>query len=746
MIILLFIGLVILVTVLGIIVYINSHKQVLNQVFLIFIALVDFWVISNLLSHIPFNKWALLGAQLGIIGPAWIPPVLLIFSYIFCYDLNRFRERRKFIYLTFIPSILISLFTFSRYNVVSLEVTPEGNFFTPGVLYYYFITFFIVSSIIIITYLIKAYKNSTGVKHLQAIYIIFSIVFTIIIGLIFTAILPFFNIKKTTFVGPFSTVFFIGFTSYAIVKHRLMDIKLVVRRYLVYTASLVTVVVPVIIVRYISIIYYYDYATLVEFIVLILAIFVFLPLKNYYYRVANKYLFSSLYDSAEVIASVSDKLRSTLNIKSIYSHIYESLNKAMHLKAFGVLKYSEKTENYYVQYNKGFHLKNRKKFANNRVLHEIFVKRNKALVIDEAIRTHYNSRTKETLDMLTGLEVSILMPLNIKDKVVGLLALGPKESGDMYNKEDMQVLEVISAQAAVAIENATLYDESLKFGIKLKKEVKKATAELRVMNEKLKELDAAKSEFISIASHQLRTPLTVIKGYISMILEGNFGKLGIKEKDPLEKVYESNERLIQLVENLLNISRIESGRLQFTFDNIQLENMAKSVVNELASHAKRKNLKVVYEPPKKPLPLILIDEEKIRQVVMNLIDNAIKYTKDNGKVTVTLREVAGKMQPSAVKARLAEAGVEATTINNFIEFCVEDTGMGIPPNEMKNLFKKFSRAAGTSVVHTEGTGLGLYVARKMIEAHAGRIWAESEGEGQGSRFCFRLPVIEALKK
>ena len=286
----------------------------------------------------------------------------------------------------------------------------------------------------------------------------------------------------------------------------------------------------------------------------------------------------------------------------------------------------------------------------------------------------------------------------------------------MYNEEDLKVLEVVGAQTAIALGNALLYKETKDFSIKLEKEVEKATHDLKKANVQLKKLDAAKSEFISIASHQLRTPLTVIKGYISMMLEGNFGQLTDSEKESLEKVFESNERLIQLVENLLNISRIESGRLQFNFEEVDFSKMVASVVEELSGYVKKKNLRLEYKPPAKPLPLVKLDEEKIRQVVMNLVDNAIKYTKQGG---ITVR-------------------VEQSREN--ITFCVSDTGMGISEADLANLFKKFSRGSGTSLVHTEGTGLGLYVASIMIESHQGRIWAESAGEGKGSKFCFALPV------
>jgi signal transduction histidine kinase len=259
------------------------------------------------------------------------------------------------------------------------------------------------------------------------------------------------------------------------------------------------------------------------------------------------------------------------------------------------------------------------------------------------------------------------------------------------------------------------------FGWQLVRSVKNEVAqkeELIVVNEKLRKIDQAKSEFISIASHQLRTPLTVIKGYISMIIDGTFGPMNPKIKDSLVRVESSNERLIKLVEDLLNVSRIESGRLKYNFERKQLEDLVASVCDELKENARRKGLNFEYFPPKQKLPPVVMDEEKLRQAIMNLIDNSIKYTA-KGIVTVMLKKQ-----------------------ENGILFCVSDTGIGVRAEDIPNLFKKFSRGTGTSLIHTEGTGLGLFVVKQMIEAHGGRTWLESAGEGRGSKFYFVIPFAK----
>jgi len=357
-----------------------------------------------------------------------------------------------------------------------------------------------------------------------------------------------------------------------------------------------------------------------------------------------------------------------------------------------------------------------KSFVEDPGFYTHYLKRNKAIVLDEIKKTDY-IKYRRTIDMLKGLKIEVIVPLSVKKKIIGILTLGGKETNENYNDADIQLLEIISAQSAVAIENALHYGEIRNFTKKLEREIDLATEELIRANSKLRQLDEAKSEFVSIASHQLRTPLTVIKGYVAMILDKNFGRVSKTIRKPLEQVFESNERLIRLVENLLNISRIESGRLHFNFEKVHIEKIAASVIEELSTPAKKKGLKLEFTFIK-PLPGAVIDQEKIRQVILNLVDNAIKYT-SRGKITVVVSRE-----------------------DDYIKVSIADQGMGIRKDDLADLFEKFTRGEGTSLVDTEGTGLGLYVAEQMVSAHNGKIWAESEGEGKGSKFCFVIPITQ----
>lgn len=258
----------------------------------------------------------------------------------------------------------------------------------------------------------------------------------------------------------------------------------------------------------------------------------------------------------------------------------------------------------------------------------------------------------------------------------------------------------------------------------LEKRVEQRTEELKEANEKLKELDKAKSEFVTITSHQLRTPITAIKGYASMILEGSFGAVPEKAKMAIDRIFQSSNRLVALINDFLNLSRIERGKMEYVFAKVNLKEAVKTIFDEFKTiNAKRKI----------PLDLSLkidggefnanADPDKIRQTIYNLVDNAIKYT-PKGFVKISLYKDA------------SESGGEKAIIMK-----VEDSGKGMSKETLDNIFEKFARARDDGKKYrVDGTGLGLYVAREIARAHGGDVWAESAGIDKGSAFYMKLPV------
>lgn len=266
-----------------------------------------------------------------------------------------------------------------------------------------------------------------------------------------------------------------------------------------------------------------------------------------------------------------------------------------------------------------------------------------------------------------------------------------------------------------------LLNRSVRREVQQREELEVLSRELGEANEKLKALDLARAEFVTIASHQLRTPPATIKWYLSSVLGGDYGKVPAKILVQLKKTQNTNNHLISLIEDMLNVSRIERGKMEFLFEPTNVEELARFTCEQLLPIAGEKKLALSYTPPARPLPLIMADKEKLRQVMNNLIDNALKYTKQGG-----------------VEVKLFMEGAE-------IKFQVKDSGKGIIPEERESIFQKYTRGK-ESIKQSAGLGLGLYVAKIIIDQHKGKIWAESAGEGQGSLFCFSLPINSGLKQ
>lgn len=246
-------------------------------------------------------------------------------------------------------------------------------------------------------------------------------------------------------------------------------------------------------------------------------------------------------------------------------------------------------------------------------------------------------------------------------------------------------------------------------------ELEKSNLSLADANEKLKGLDKLKTEFLSLASHQLRSPLTAIKGYASMLDEGSLGKLTKEQDTAAKRIYASAQGLVNLVEDLLNVSKIEQGGMKFEFMQVELAKQVQELAGEMRIPAENKKLVLTVSIPEGDSFVTTADPVKIKQVFLNIVDNSIKYT-PSGSVTVGL----------------------ARDNKNNIVFTVKDTGVGISPETRASLFEKFSRGEAGKL-NTGGSGLGLYLASQIVKAHNGTIDVQSEGVNKGTTFIVTLP-------
>ena len=254
-------------------------------------------------------------------------------------------------------------------------------------------------------------------------------------------------------------------------------------------------------------------------------------------------------------------------------------------------------------------------------------------------------------------------------------------------------------------------------------QLEKSNLEIISTNEKLKSLDKLKNEFLSLASHQLRSPLTAIKGYASMLSEGSFGSLDEKQDGAVKRIYASAQGLVNVVEDLLNVSKIEQGGMKYEFMPTDLNALVVQLVGEMKIPAENKQLEFSADIPSYDTLMVNADPVKLKQVFLNLVDNSIKYT-PSGYVHISLFRNEG---------------------NKTVTFSVKDSGVGVTPETKAKLFEKFSRGEGGKL-NTGGSGLGLYLAREIARAHKGDVVIESEGVGKGSTFSVTLPAVGAHTK
>ena len=307
------------------------------------------------------------------------------------------------------------------------------------------------------------------------------------------------------------------------------------------------------------------------------------------------------------------------------------------------------------------------------------------------------------IQLEADIQTSFIYPLIVRGQCIGGLVICLSELASELSEYQKDLLTRLHTIIGIAMDNALLYTQ------------------VQEANERLKQVDKMKDEFVSLASHELRTPMTAIKSYIWMALDGRGGELSEKLKYYLTRSYMSTNRLINLVNDMLNISRIESDRLTVSMKSVDIFNLCQEVLEEVKPKAEELGLNVSITPPTAPLPNVLADEDKVKEVLINLIGNSMKFTSKGG----------------FVKLELAQN-------DNMVVVKVIDNGNGMDPTDIPKLFQKFAMLEGSYTANQpiQGTGLGLYICKSLITLHQGTISAFSEGHGKGATFTFTLKIFD----
>lgn len=567
--------------------------------------------------------------------------------------------------------------------------------------------------------LFKKYRKAKSNEHTQLGIVLAaaSILWVVvpITNFVFTL-----GFQTTLFVriSPFFTLAFSLLLTYGIIRHKLFDIRLIVARSLAYVTSLAILVgiysfTTQILFQLFSNLESFTVTLLANVVLLIFVTLTYHPLKSFFDKLTNRIFFRDAYDPQVFLDQLNKTLVGNIEIGILIRHtalvISENLKTDCHI----YLRQTESTNQRII----GTGQKEIKPEEMDLIKSELATIQDKTVVSDK-LEDHYVD-LKDALDSNNiAIISSLITSYAANQEATAYLLLSPKKTGNSYSKQDIRIINIIADELLIAIQNALRFEEIQSFNITLQNRINDATAKIKRSNEKLKEMDETKDEFISMASHQLRTPLTSVKGYLSMVLDGDAGKVPDNQKQLLNQAFVSSQRMVYLIADLLNVSRLKTGKFIIDATPTNLAEMVESELSQLTEVAKSRKLTLEYDKPK-DFPELMLDETKTRQVVMNFVDNAIYYTPGGGKIKI-----------------------ELTTDRSSVYFMVKDNGLGVPKKEQSHLFTKFYRAKNARNARPDGTGLGLYMAKKVINDQGGTILFEST-EGKGSTFGFKFDKPKA---
>jgi signal transduction histidine kinase len=678
-------------TITGFFVFTRDPKRIVNRLYGTLTLALIFLSISNYLSLQTTNKLFYIRAVI-FCSTIVVSTLYYLVRYIGGHrDPLNVWQRVGVYYSVIIALLDLTPFVFSGLRG-GVNPVPIPNFAAPFFLIHMVVFLFCSSAL-----LIKRVSITREIERLQYLYMMIGtlpiLLFAPVTGFVMPIVLKNDSLIMLT---PLYGAFFICLVGYGIVRHKLFDIQFFVVRASAYLTTLFLsaflLVVPAGLATYHVL---GVHPTMLQFIGTCFAgvsvLYMLLYLRSVFDRLTNRIFFRRYYDSQDVLGKLGEVLVHSTDMYSLKIHSAKVIEDALRPKSvvYALLRDEDSELSTFAK--------------------ELSRTRNGLVIVTDeldsrkhALRKHMQSRS-----------AAVAIKLRTTHEDLGYLVLGYKISGETYSRRDIGLLSAAASEIAISVQNALHFEEIKKFNETLQQRIVDATKKLSETNSRLKKLDETKDDFISMASHQLRTPLTSVKGYLSMVLEGDAGKISESQRKLLEQSFVSSQRMVYLISDLLNLSRLNTGRFIIEPTPIDLSEVIQEEVSQLAETAKSRDLALVYERPES-FPLLMLDENKIHQVVMNFLDNAIYYTPSGGTVTVNLHET-----PTSVICT------------------VKDTGIGVPRAVQHKLFSKFYRAQNAQQARPDGTGLGLFMAKKVVAAQGGSLIFESE-EDKGSTFGFRF--------
>ena len=695
--------------ILGFVSLINDKKPLLNKLFLALCSSIGIWLIAACVSNDIRNS-----SSVSLYGNY----LVFFFSYLSAYFLlwfaviiNAVKLSNKWMVILNAPLVIVGILSATSLVVAGVEL--QGNVYAIifGPLAWLYAMLLVAQLVAVIWFFSIGVKTISGRKHAQIKVIWQSLIIAVPVLMITQFIAPAITGSfEITDLGILIMVLPVISLYLSVIRHGLFDVRLAVVRSVTYTLVLMTLAGV-----YLGLAFAFSAVfsnnlfsptqITSNIAISLLLAFIFQPVKRFFDKVTNKVFYKDNYNTDDFFARLNKTLSFTTDLRGLFERVSYEIGNTLKAEQVFFFIYTNADGNYISAGTEKHH----------------HLPKHDAVLIEEASKGKDIIISASSLNvndpirrMMISHRIELVLPLMQDDAVIGYLCLGDHLTSG-YTNRDIKALNTLSDELIIAIQNALAVHEIRELNATLQQRITNATKELRSKNAILLHLDKIKDEFISMASHQLRTPLTSVKGYLSMVIEGDAGKITASQKQLLDQAFMSSENMVHLINDFLNVSRIQAGKFIIDKSPVDLSLLVEQEINSLRPNAEARGMKFEYNKPEK-FPIIDLDDGKTRQVVMNFADNAIYYSHDNSKITISL----------------SVEGDEAV-------FTVKDTGIGVPTKEREHLFSKFYRASNAKVQRPDGTGVGIFLAKRVISEQGGEIIFESV-EGKGSTFGFRIPI------
>ncbi len=722
---------------LGVIVIFN---QKVNFKSFSFFSIIILFSLVNIADYLSFNTPSENLTLFYIRSTAFLGYILILSLLVFIdsFSIKKINEKyiKKLIYLT-ILSLFMELLIFSNLTfksvTISKNITPQLGF---GI--YIFVIINILTVIYLLYKFYIGYKKSNSYQKLQIQYIYLSFSLFFIFVIIFNILLPiFFKIDQFSIITQnLYTILIFLIISYSITQRKLFNLAIATRAILIYLLSYIILIITLIVSINILQLKITNDENLFEIIFSLIILIIFPILKKYISILLDRYIFRKISDTNKEVDNLFQSINKYLDIDNFFELLKNSI-----LNIFGTNKIVLIIN---TSYDYNIYCYNIDKAIIEKNLQIINTPNN--IIIIDYIDKKEDSKYRTLIN--SGIEV--IIPIIYENMTIATILLGRKYSNDIYYRNDIDILNKISLQLSLFINNINLYKKTKDFSLNLQDKIATATKELeennnklKRANEELKGLDQLKDDLISISSHELRTPASIVKGnvymaqstiksYIKTLPKNKRNNEYIEKLDRyIQRSIESIESEIRIINTLLEASRMGKSNVPILPENLDLVSMIESQVDGFKKEAMSKGIKIIYK--KNNIHMVYGDRTKVEEILGNLISNAIKYS-ERGEVEIS-----------------TEDGKEFVTVH------IKDDGVGIPEEEIPNLFQKFHRLNNYIgnpndpkdtkhlLVRPGGTGLGLYVVKGLIERMNGKIWLESI-VGKGSIFSFKIPVAKDVEQ